>query len=110
MALLLRGDATPVKYSRRVSDAEQHDENKRYVRRHSATQLTDLTHGNHRYRPWFSRIRELYETGFFGEIKYRHRTIGANTNGTAALGTQRPDYLILAIFAMHPGRLSNRSS
>jgi predicted dehydrogenase len=29
-----------------------------------------VVHDNHRYRPWFSRIRALYESGFFGDIKY----------------------------------------
>jgi predicted dehydrogenase len=29
-----------------------------------------VVHENHRYRPWFRRILELHESGFFGEIKY----------------------------------------
>jgi predicted dehydrogenase len=29
-----------------------------------------VVHENNRYRPWFSRILELHESGFFGEIKY----------------------------------------
>jgi predicted dehydrogenase len=29
-----------------------------------------VVHENHRYRPWFRRILELHQSGFFGEIKY----------------------------------------
>jgi predicted dehydrogenase len=29
-----------------------------------------IVHENHRYRPWFRRVRELHENGFFGAIKY----------------------------------------